>query len=771
MLDEPIEEARRIPGPREGWMSVILLGVMLLSLCWAIQAAGWLEQLEFLVPVAIFGLVAGLAFGTSRLSIAIAIPISAVLGAVIILWSVGGEFHPELSQLSRLDQLRAAGIDAALTAYRYGAIQQGIVLAVAMGILMWVTAYTAAFAVYRRHQVLDAILLIGAFLVINLVATLRDLFGFLVLFALAALLLWLRAALVERRSSWQQRRVSENLDVPASIMRSGVIFTAVAIGLAWVLTSVAVAAPLTTAVKSLDELWLDFAADASGFFQGLNSSNARPVSAGFGSSMTVGPSWSVSDDPVLTLVGAERPYYLAAVTYDHYTGRGWSWTDAHQRSVAAEAPTFPSWTPDRPLISEGFEAVTVTVQILSPQGRDLYAPGFPVRFFAPTVVTEPSAGPIFGGIEAAGSLETGQMYDVTAIVSSDVTEAQLASAPTDYEPEITALYLDTTGITDRTREMAATIAATVPNDPYHAAKALATFLRSEAFVYDTSVILPQDANQDMVDYFLHESRRGFCTYYASAMVMMARSQGIPARLAVGYGPGSRVEDGAFLVSQKDAHAWAEVYFPGYGWQIFESTRSINPRFSRASGDPNAVIPVPDNRGVDFQGPFPPGYDSPTKLQGQGPTASFAPIPGGFQAGEASPTEEARAANGWIFLVLIGLAAGFGLFRWFSARRRFRFLSPGDRGWARLNLAAQRAGIGRQPSETFYEYAGWLEAELPSRAEEIRTIADGKVWSTYSGRSMSERAIEAIERAWDRLRFPLTSLAVRRRLTEFFRRPL
>jgi transglutaminase-like putative cysteine protease len=487
--------------------------------------------------------------------------------------------------------------------------------------------------------------------------------------------------------------------------------------------------------------------------------------------MTVGPSWSVSDDPVLSLIGAERPYYLASVTYDHYTGRGWSWTDAHQRSVDAEADVFPGWTPDRPLIEEGFEPVTVTVQLLSPQGRDLYAPGFPIRFFAPTVVTEPSAGPIFGGIEAAGSLETGQMYDVTAIVSSDVTEAQLASAPTDYEPEVTALYQDTTGITDRTREMAAAIAATAPNDPYHAAKALATFLRSDAFVYDTSVTLPQNGSQDMVDYFLHESRRGFCTYYASAMVMMARSLGIPARLTVGYGPGSGVEDGSFLVTQKDLHAWAEIYFPGYGWQIFESTRSINPRFSRASGDPNAVIPVPDRGGVDFQGPFPPGYDSPTKLQGQGPTASFAPIPGGFQAGEESPTEEARATNGWIFLVLIGLAAGFGVFRWVSARRRFRFMSPGDRGWARLNLAARRAGIGRQPSETFYEYAGWLEAELPSRAEEIRTIADGKVWSTYSGRSMSERAIEAIERAWDRLRFPLTSLAIRRRLATFFGRPV
>jgi hypothetical protein len=181
-----------------------------------------------------------------------------------------------------------------------------------------------------------------------------------------------------------------------------------------------------------------------------------------------------------------------------------------------------------------------------------------------------------------------------------------------------------------------------------------------------------------------------------------------------------------------------------------------------------VPPIPDGSGVDdnFQGPFDPGYDSPTKFQ---PTTSFEPIPGGFQAGEEVPSEDPRSGNAWIFLALAGLALAIGLWRWFSARRRFRFLSPGDRGWARLNLAAGRAGIGRRPSETYYEYAGWLETELPSRAAEIRTIADGKVLSSYSGRSISAVAIEAIERAWDRLRLPLTTLAVRRRLASLIGR--
>ena len=75
----------------------------------------------------------------------------------------------------------------------------------------------------------------------------NDLFGYLVLFSIAALLLWLRAALTTREEGWQARRVNENVEVPISIMRSGLTFIAASVALAWILTTVAVAAPLTSA--------------------------------------------------------------------------------------------------------------------------------------------------------------------------------------------------------------------------------------------------------------------------------------------------------------------------------------------------------------------------------------------------------------------------------------------------------------------------------------------------------------------------------------------
>ena len=122
----------------------------------------------------------------------------------------------------------------------------------------------------------------------------------------------------------------------------------------------------------------------------------------------------------------------------------------------------------------------------------------------------------------------------------------------------------------------------------------------------------------------------------------------------------------------------------------------------------------------------------------------------------------RRRNFLIFVGFIVLLVGLFIARGRIARRRLRFLPPGDRTWQNLSLAAQRAGLTRRPAETIYEYAGWLEEEIPGRRPEIRVLADGKVWQAYSGRSMNLSAIERLERAWGRLRVPLTWLTLRRR---------
>ena len=69
--------------------------------------------------------------------------------------------------------------------------------------------------------------------------------------------------------------------------------------------------------------------------------------------------------------------------------------------------------------------------------------------------------------------------------------------------------------------------------------------------------------------FLTKTRVGYCEHYASAMAVMVRALGLPARIAVGFRSGTRQENGSYLVQTTDVHVWVEVLFPGYGWLQFE----------------------------------------------------------------------------------------------------------------------------------------------------------------------------------------------------------
>jgi hypothetical protein len=112
-----------------------------------------------------------------------------------------------------------------------------------------------------------------------------------------------------------------------------------------------------------------------------------------------------------------------------------------------------------------------------------------------------------------------------------------------------------------------------------------------------------------------------------------------------------------------------------------------------------------------------------------------------------------------FLVLVGLIAVW--VRMTIVQRRWRLLPAGDRAWRQLTAAAGRAGVGPRPSETIYEYAGWLEEQLPTQTEPIRTVADGKVWQSYSGRRLTLAGANKLDAALRQLRWPLIWLAVRR----------
>ena len=99
--------------------------------------------------------------------------------------------------------------------------------------------------------------------------------------------------------------------------------------------------------------------------------------------------------------------------------------------------------------------------------------------------------------------------------------------------------------------------------------AIQRHLHADGFEYTTDVDVADDA--DALLTFLTQTRAGFCQQYATAMAVLVRALGIPARVAVGYQTGTLQDDGSYLVQSKNAHAWVEVFFEGYGWIQFEPT--------------------------------------------------------------------------------------------------------------------------------------------------------------------------------------------------------
>lgn len=114
------------------------------------------------------------------------------------------------------------------------------------------------------------------------------------------------------------------------------------------------------------------------------------------------------------------------------------------------------------------------------------------------------------------------------------------------------------------------------SQPYDKAKAIEEFLRTYKYSLD---VPPVPKGRDFVDYFLFDLKKGYCTYYATSMVIMLRTIGIPARYVVGFKmPSEPSGDGYYTVTTANAHAWVEAYFDDYGWVTFE---------------PTAAYPVPD----------------------------------------------------------------------------------------------------------------------------------------------------------------------------------
>ena len=149
--------------------------------------------------------------------------------------------------------------------------------------------------------------------------------------------------------------------------------------------------------------------------------------------------------------------------------------------------------------------------------------------------------------------------------------------------------------------------------PYARVHAIHDFLTDNAngFIYSLSTA-PGTSGNDLVDFL--RLRRGYCEQYAGAMAVMVRAAGVPARMALGYTPGTRLPDGTRMITSNDAHAWVEVYFRDLGWVPFDPTPISRPRAGRAALGPPRGTPTPTASGPDVAAPTSAAAARPTAIR-------------------------------------------------------------------------------------------------------------------------------------------------------------
>jgi transglutaminase-like putative cysteine protease len=246
--------------------------------------------------------------------------------------------------------------------------------------------------------------------------------------------------------------------------------------------------------------------------------------------------------------------------------------------------------------------------------------------------------------------------------------------------------------------------------PYEQALALESYLRGLPYSYQVQQL---PGGGDAVEQFLFDMREGYCTYYASAMAVMARSLGIPARVAVGYATGEYDQaSGAYVVREADAHAWPELYINGR-WVPFE---------------PTPIRPLPARN-----------------AQAEAPAPEVAPAP-------AEQPENSRGPLIWAaILASIALITFAGL--WWRRPQRLRSLATQVQ--QRLERSGARVGVPWPTGATLHEYGELLEPHAGGETSALHDVVDLVAQARYRGQPLrgeeEGRLRAAAERLWARLR--------------------
>lgn len=759
-------ERSRMPIPEGGWLTLALVLLLGLILGTTVDQAAWIlgrtSLTDFLPAAVIGGLLVGVAgglFGWGRWRTHL---VGAVVAALVLPVVIGMVLLPQGGDIGAYYRATA---EAAVAAFRdlvvlgRGSTTRYGHFMLALGILMWATGQFAAYAIYGHRRPLAGVAALSIAMLVNVSLTIEDQFVYLILFSFVGLLLLVRLHVFDERRDWVRRHVGDPGPLAAMTLRGGTVFVVVAVIGSYSLTTVARSAPLQGAWRGAQPWLVSVGQDLGQYFPFLSSTKG-PSGVTFGPSVHIGTRWRSGPGIAATISrspGDSTRYYWRAATYDVFTGQGWETSSLTSDGMPANASLLDGSEEATPTASR--TAVTVTVHEQGYTGSEILSPGAPAAIDLGSTVNLIGTGGAVASVQVGSGADT---YTVTGLYKKDATPGEtpepgaitinrLRVAGTDYPLDVTAHYLGTgpAGTIGPAAEslLQQVVANAAGPDPYDIAVEMQRTLTSDPFKYSGDISDVPCGPRSVVECFA-VFHRGFCMYFASTMAVLLRADDIPTRLVQGFlpgtisGPGGETE----IVPLNSAHAWVEVYFPGYGWYPFDPTRTLGQLVAPPTGPPVATpspTPTGSSGGEDVAGPS-------RDRQSIGPGgADTTPGTGGGQVG-----------SGPFIVIAIVLLGVFGWLAFASYRRGPRDVDA-EGAWRSVTGIARRLGFGPRPTQTVYEYTASLGEELPGVRPELETVARAKVEVAYGRQLLGPDRLRAIRAATGRLRVGLLRLLLRR----------
>jgi transglutaminase-like putative cysteine protease len=438
----------------------------------------------------------------------------------------------------------------------------------------------------------------------------------------------------------------------------------------------------------------------------------------------------LQDDRIVPLldVRTTEPQYLRLTSLDSFNGDEWSLV---KRDVKSDHRVGE----DKPLrLPRELESIDAPSHRYEIAVRDLAVHWLPIPYVPSLVDVDGDWRYEEFGYSVFSAERTSRGVRFTADSRLPEPTIEQLKAPGEIPAKIREEYL---GVPANTPDIANDVLAEVTTgkeNAYDIALALNEyFFSSGQFTYDDDV--PQASGVDALTHFL-TVKRGYCEQYAATMAYLARLKGIPARVVVGFTPGTLQNDGRYVVTNKDAHAWPELYFPRTGWVRFEPTPrdgTVRPGYGIPPAPVGSETPTPG--------------ETPSAEPSSAPNASPSTRPQNVpeDPGDAGPDPALGggddggvpvaplAAGGVLLLATTPALVGMG------TRRRRRTAAVDDAGrihaaWESLADAAEDAGYPLRDADSPRGAARRLVAAASLSgpvADEVRRVAAAEERARYA----------------------------------------